>query len=235
MNHQHSGQHPNIESIRFSQLSFAYAGQTPLFQGLNFEFAQNELIQIQANQGSGVSTLLRILAGLLEPTRGHYIVNGIDVHSLTLRQFKPYQLAIGYAFDNGGLISNRTMLQNLTLPLEYHGESLRREALKRAEFYLNHFGIESSKNLRPALASGGTRKLACLARSFMMRPEVLILDNPTQGINKSSATALVELVHLHQKEHGLKYIIVGSEDEFFLKHFQVRRINLRPKKLEEAA
>ena len=109
------------------------------------------------------------------------------------------------------------------------------ESKERAEVYLKRFEIDQFKDLRPALASGGTRKATALAQAFVMRPSMMILDSPTQGLNHHAVHTLAETIKWHREEFGLRHVFAGTEDESFLKEFDVSTIEITNQTLRRTA
>jgi ABC-type ATPase involved in cell division len=205
-----------IERLRFENLSFHFEGQAPLFENVDFEFPTNELVWVKAEHGSGRSTLLQILAALQVPTRGAYWINDQNVSEMSFEEFLPFRLAIGYGFDQGGLIHNRTLFDNLMLPLTYHRLMSTKEAARRVEGYLKDFGLWKYEAQRPSFIPGGSRKLACLLRALVLHPQMLLLDDPTVGLNQETALQYFDLLQKLRDEGSLSHIFISSFDEKFM-------------------
>lgn len=204
---------PKIETVRFENLSFSFDHQEPILAKVDFVFPTNKVVWIRAQSGAGRSTLLQILAGLQMPTEGRYFLNDVNITELSFEEFVNYRLAIGYSFDFGGLINNRTLLDNLTLPLLYHNLMPASAAVERAESYLNELGILKYKNQRPAMVSGGVRKAACLLRSIMMHPQLLLLDDPSVGLTQDQFFKFFDIVQKLRDQGQVKHVFVSSYDE----------------------
>ena len=123
-----------INSLKFEGLEFGYPEQDLIFENVDFDFPLNQFVWVKAGYGSGRSTLLQLIAGLQQSTKGKYLINDQNVSEMSFEEFLPYRMNIGYGFDFGGLINNRTLLENLTLPLEYHKTCTRVQAEDRVEF-----------------------------------------------------------------------------------------------------
>ncbi|MFN7728934.1 MAG: ATP-binding cassette domain-containing protein [Bdellovibrio sp.] len=210
------GSKPNIEKLRFENLSFKPEGQDAIFENVDFDFPMNQLVWIKAEHGSGRSTLLQLLAALQMPTHGSYFINEKNVADMSFEEFLPYRLAIGYGFDMGGLIHNRTLFENLILPLHYHKVLTQEEASERVCRYLRDFGLWKYKDQRPSFISGGTKKLACLLRAIIMHPQVVLLDDPTVGVSQETSLKFFDLLENLKKEGQLKHAFISSFDEKFM-------------------
>ncbi|PWU15881.1 MAG: ABC transporter ATP-binding protein [Bdellovibrio sp.] len=221
----------DILSLRFENLTFAYPNEAPLFESASFEFPMNEIVWILSENGAGRSTLLQLLAVLLSPQRGAFLINEQDTTPMTFEEFLPYRLNIGYGFDLGGVIHNRTMLENLMLPLIYHEVLPYPDAKKRAERYMDRMGILRYKDLRPSLVPGGVRKVICLIRALILHPQVLLLDDPTVGLGFESGLRFFDLVSDLRAAGNLRHVFLSSFDEKFMLNMQFRQIAIDDKRI----
>lgn len=215
-----------IESLKFEGVSFMHEGQDPIVRNVDFDFAMNEVLWVKAEEGSGKSSLLQILAGLQVPQSGKYLINGDNVADMSFEEFLPYRLQIGYSFDYGGLISNRSLYDNLMLPLLYHKIISPEEAKDRVFGLMKEFAIEKLANERPAHVPGRVRKLACLLRALASQPQILLLDDPSVGLGQESIYTFVDHIHRMRKEGIFSHIFVSSYDEKFMSHFDYQIIHL---------
>lgn len=217
---------PVIESLELRDISFGYDGGDEVFSALSFIFPVGEIVNLQGPHGSGKSTLFKILMGLSEPTLGSFLVNGKLTADMTFEEYNPYRLAMGYTFDSGGLIHNRTILENLTLPLVYHKICNEREASERAHGLLSYFDIHTSASARPSAVPGRVRKAAVIARAFIMNPSVLLLDDPSTGLSSRAVQNLKSLIGKKRASGELKYVFSISDDFSFCEGLVTRDIQV---------
>lgn len=215
-----------IESLKFEGVSFSHDAQDPVVQNVEFDFPMNEILWVKAEEGAGKSTLLQILGGLQIPQSGKYLINGENVVEMSFEEFLPYRLQIGYSFDYGGLINNRTLRDNLMLPLLYHKTVSSKEAKERVEEMIKTFDVVKFAEERPAHVPGRVRKLACLMRSLVMRPQVLLLDDPSVGLGQDSIYTFVDHVHQLRKDGFLNHVFISSYDEKFMSLMNYQIIHL---------
>jgi ABC-type multidrug transport system ATPase subunit len=201
-----------IQSIRFEDLTFQFDENHRILKKCSFSFPMNSVVRIHGPHGCGKSTLLKMLACLVEPIDGRIIINDLVVNEMSFEELFPIRKKIGYAFDYGGLLNNMTIRQNLLLPLRYHKYFDEKGAEAHVARMIEHFGLERSANYRPSAISGGQRKLSCVARSFILSPEVLILDDPTQGLSDRATETLIQMVKEKQKEGSLRHVFLTSEN-----------------------
>lgn len=202
-----------IDSLKIENLHFSFDDGAKLFEGAHFDFPIDQIVWVQGESGSGRSTLLQILAGLLIPQQGNYLINGQSVTDMSFEEFLPYRLNIGYGFDLGGLIHNRTLEENLTLPLLYHEMLTPDEASQRALMYMEELGISKYQKQRPSAVPGGVRKMICLIRSLIMHPQVLLLDDPSVGLGQETALRFFDLVDDLRKQGELRHVFLSSFDD----------------------
>lgn len=179
-----------IDRLELIEAAVGYEDGQTILKEQNLELKIGDSYWVTGTAGCGKSTLLRMLAGLLMPTKGQYYVNHDLASEMSFEEFMPYRLNIGYSFDLGGLMNNRTLFDNLMLPLLYHKACHYTVAEKRVNELLEIFHVERYRNERPASVPGAVRKASCVARAFVMEPEVLLLDEPTTGLTEEALHAL---------------------------------------------
>ncbi|MCK6599862.1 MAG: ATP-binding cassette domain-containing protein [Bdellovibrionaceae bacterium] len=217
---------PKIHRLKFEGLSFKHESQEPILQNVDYEFPAEETVLIKSLQGAGKSTLLQILAGLIIPTSGKYLINDENVLEMTFEEFLPYRLSIGYTFDYGGLISNRTVYDNMILPLLYHKLLDFNQADLKIRELLKSFELEKFKDERPAHIPGRIRKIVCLLRAMVIDPQVLLLDDPSVGLGQDISLKFLDLIEQHKKERNLRHIFITSYDDKFMSLIPHRTIHL---------
>ena len=225
----------HIETLEMRNLCFEYDAATPVFRGLTMQLPVGENVLVTGVSGSGRSTLLKILAGLVTPTTGHYFINGQDVAEMSFEEFWPVRRQIGYSFDFGGLFNNRTLWDNMMLPLLYHGEIPYKEAEERVRLLSQKFGFYEARDRRPASVSGGARKACVVARSFVMHPEFLLMDDPFVGLDQEQVQLVVDLIATFRKQGRLKHVFFTSRDEKMAEHLNYQRLVVTPESLSMAA
>ncbi len=217
----------NIESIEFKDLCFSNDLETKVFSQLNFKWPQG-IVYLRGNESSGKKIILQLLMGLLSPSDGAYLINGVKVNDMDHFEFDSFRLNFGQTFDVGGLINNMTIYENFRMPLDYHDVQTENNRHDYILAMMKIFHLDNLKHLRPSAVSLSTRKAACLLRAFILRPQVLVLDDPTQGLAHEYVESLAELIKDHQKNWGLKYIVICSEDGNLKKHLIGRSLQVTP-------
>ncbi|HEX4924323.1 MAG TPA: ATP-binding cassette domain-containing protein [Bdellovibrionales bacterium] len=180
------------------------------------------------------SNILKLAAGLLTPTLGQVLINGNDIHEMDFEEFLPYRLNLGYTFNLGGILNNRTIKENLMLPFLYHGAPIE-FAEKEVQEILDLFELNRYQDYRPAGVPGVVRKLACIGRTLAVTPQVLLMDDPTSSMKPNVVKRLKSWIEERREEAPLTVLVASDHDEFFSDwNYQVYGIeNGRLKTLDE--
>ena len=200
------------------------AHEVQIVRGISFDVASKEFVAIMGPSGSGKSTLLGLIAGLDAPTSGSVSIDGLEITNLRedeLAQLRGRKL--GFVFQSYHLIPTLTAFENVLLPMEFNG--ITNGAGKRAEYLLESVGLAGRRSHYPAQLSGGEQQRVALARAFMMKPSVLLADEPTGNLDTENGRHVLELlIHLNKQE-GTTLVLV-THDQMLASHAD-RRINLR--------
>jgi len=208
------------------------AHEVQIVRGISFDVASKEFVAIMGPSGSGKSTLLGLIAGLDAPTSGSISIDGMEITNLRedeLAQLRGRKL--GFVFQSYHLIPTLTAFENVLLPMEFNG--ITNGAGKRAEYLLESVGLAGRRSHYPAQLSGGEQQRVALARAFMMKPSVLLADEPTGNLDTENGRHILELlIHLNKQE-GTTLVLV-THDEMLASHAD-RRINLRDGQIADGA
>ena len=205
---------PKIKSLKFEQVSFHYENSPIIFEDVNFDFPTDKFVWVRSlHSGSGRSTLLQILAGLAPLSSGQYKINGENISEMSFEEFLPYRLAIGYSFDFGGLLHNQTLLENLKLPLMYHKICSHSEAVKKVTHYMEALDILKYKDLRPSNVQTSVRKIAALIRPLLLNPQLLLLDDPSLGVEQEIVLKYLDIIQELRKKGTCQHVFISTFDE----------------------
>ena len=199
-----------------------------ILKGIDFRVARGEFVAIMGASGSGKSTLLGLLAGLDDPTSGSVALNGTVISYLP--EDKLAQLrgrTIGFVFQSYQLIPTLTALENVLLPYELNGDGSgdSKTGLERARELLVSVGLEKRMDHYPVQLSGGEQQRVALARAFILRPPIVLADEPTGNLDTANGEHILELLlHLNHVE-GTTLVLV-THDPALAAHAG-RRITLR--------
>ncbi len=160
-----------------------YFGKKIVLKGISFEIEEGETFVILGKSGQGKSVLLKIIGGLLQPDKGKVIILGKDIQSLTEEELYKLRLNMGMVFQMGALFDFLTIGENVAFPLKVHNLLPEEKIKKEVEKYLDYVGLKGTYNKYPHELSGGMRKRAALARTMIMKPKIVLYDEPTTGLD----------------------------------------------------
>ncbi len=216
----------SIESIEFKNFGVTFEGHKTVFENVNFHLPMNDIVWVRGRSGSGKSVLVKVIIGLLNLHKGEYLINGLSVNDMDFEDFKPYCLNMGYSFDFGGLINNRTIEANLMLPLEYHSAHTPEKNQTTVQEIMRIFDLAQVAQQRPSSIVGGLRKAACVARAFVNEPEMLLLDDPSTGLRPAMIERLKELILEKRHSGQIKHVVIATEDERLMKNMNATIIDV---------
>lgn len=185
-------------------------GKNKVLNGIDFKLTEGERVVVLGPSGSGKSTFLRCINWMEEPTSGEMRFDGELVNAKNIRRMRR---DIGMVFQHFNLISNMTVMENLTLaPLKLKVMK-KDEAEKRARELLKHIGLSEKENAYPASLSGGQKQRIAIIRAMMMSPEVLLFDEPTSALDPESIGDVLSLIR-ELADRGMTIMIVTHEMSF---------------------
>lgn len=187
-------------------------GRQVVHDGLDMTVERGEVFGIVGGSGSGKSVLLRSILGLQRPQAGEVLLMGRKLNDLTREELKQVKAGYGVTFQQGALFSALTVLQNVQLPMLEHLSLSPRALEELAMLKVRLVGLKDEAALKyPAQLSGGMIKRAALARALALDPQLLMLDEPTAGLDPISAAAFDELLMDLREQLGLTVIMITHD------------------------
>lgn len=182
-----------------------------IFEGLNLTIKRGEITALMGPSGTGKTTLLRLITRQLVPQQGTIWVNGVDIATLDLASLYQLRQRFGMLFQNGALLTDLSVFENVAFPLREHtkltGRLIRHVVLTK----LHAVGLRGAADMMPAQLSGGMARRVALARAMVMDPEILIYDEPFAGLDPISMGVIVRLVRRMNDALGITSIVVSHD------------------------
>ncbi len=190
--------------------------------GLDLDIESNEYVALMGPSGSGKSTLMNMLGCLDSPTSGAYVLNGQDVGSMeddALAEIRNRE--IGFVFQTFNLLPRYTALENVALPMIYAGIS-KAQRMERAQEVLEQVGLADRMDHRPNELSGGQRQRVAVGRALVMKPSIILADEPTGNLDTSTSLEVMELFGQIQQAGNTVILVTHEEDIAAHAHRTVR-------------
>lgn len=183
-----------------------------VLKGITLEIKKGEFLSLMGPSGAGKSTLLNIIGCLDRPTSGTYLLDSIDVNTLTDNELAEIRnKKIGFVFQNFNLIPRLSAIKNVELPLLYRRVPLE-ERRKKALFYLEKVGLSDRADHMPSELSGGEQQRVAIARALINNPLIILADEPTGNLDSKTGQEIMEIFSFIHKE-GTTIIMVTHEIE----------------------
>jgi phospholipid/cholesterol/gamma-HCH transport system ATP-binding protein len=183
-----------------------------VLNGVSLSVGQGETLAVLGRSGTGKSVLLRLIIGLVTPDSGSVSVNGENLAGLTLDQLGALRKKMGFSFQQSALYDSLTIAENVAFPLEHHrGDMSKSERNDRVRQLLDEVGMKGDFTKMPSDISGGMQKRVGLARALALEPEILLLDEPTAGLDPISSDEIDELILMLQRERKMASIVVTHD------------------------
>lgn len=198
--------------IELSQVSKYYQGQNGTFKAVDditLTVKSNEIFGVIGESGAGKSTLLRFINALEQPDEGQVIVDGVLVQDLSSKGLRTFRKDIGMIFQQFNLLENKTVMENICLPLELHHYS----APLSVDEVLDFVGLRDKRDYYPSQLSGGQKQRVGIARALITRPKLLLCDEPTSALDANMRDEIVAVLAKAHQKFGTTIVIVTHELE----------------------
>lgn len=214
--------------IRFDRVSKSYPGGNQALSELSFNVEDGEIAFLTGHSGAGKSTLLKLIALIERPTRGNVIINGQNLGPLKRRRIPYYRRQVGIIFQDHKLLTDRTVFDNVALPMIIAGVG-HREMSRRVRAALDQVGLLNKERAMPVTLSGGEQQRVGIARAVVNKPPLLIADEPTGNLDPELS---MEIMRLFERFNQVGVtVMIASHDHDLIRAMGHRVISLKQGRL----
>lgn len=187
-------------------------GNNKVLNGFNLELGRGENLAVLGKSGSGKSVLIKCIIGLLDPDAGSIEVLGQSIPDLDQHELDRVRVRIGFLFQSNALYDSMTVKENLEFPMRRHWlEADEKKAAELVSEALENVGLLQTLNMMPIELSGGMRKRIALARTLILKPDIILYDEPTTGLDPITSREISTLMNEIQKKYNTSSIIISHD------------------------
>ena len=197
--------------IAFDRVSKRYPSGQQALANLSFALARGEFAFITGHSGAGKSTLLKLVLGIERPSGGSLVVNGHDLMAMSPNMLPSYRRQIGTVFQDHQLLNDRSVFDNVALPLEISGLDPR-EGKRRVRAALDKVGLLSKERMSPMALSGGEQQRVALARALAPNPKLVFADEPTGNLDAANGASIVDSLFTLTQDQADTTLILVTHD-----------------------
>ena len=209
--------------IEFDNLSKRYEGGFEALKKISFQMESGEMAFLTGRSGAGKSTLLKLLMLMERPTSGNLLINGKNLNQLRKAQIPTYRRQLGVVFQNHRLLMDRSLFDNVSLPLQVSGYP-RAEMSRRVRAALDSVGLLEREQLRPMELSGGEQQRIGIARAIVHKPRILLADEPTGNLDPQLSAEIMALFRRFQTV-GVT-VLIATHDVSLINRMRLRILRL---------
>ena len=216
--------------IQLHNVSMSYQPEAPALTDITLKIPKGDFVFLTGQSGAGKSTLLKLLYADLTPSRGHVLIDGVNLSRLPRSQIPFLRRSIGVVFQDYKLLPNRTVLENVAITLEVLGWG-KRDIGKKVFHILKQMGLEDKMNSTPLRLSGGEQQRVALARALVNDPKILIADEPTGNLDEENKEQILSLF----KDANIRgtTVVVATHDKRVIVNSHRRVIHLEKGRILE--
>lgn len=197
----------NVEEIiRFEDVSLSFSGRT-ILKDVSLSIKKGDTFVILGPSGAGKSSILKVMLGLWAPDKGKIFIDGIDITNLKERDLLPLRKRMGIVFQGNALFDSLTVEENIAYFLKERNSITEKQLKERIKQCLAFVNLENIEKLYPSELSGGMQKRVAIARAVAFKPDILLYDEPTTGIDPINSKAIIDLMKKIQKDGATSIVV----------------------------
>lgn len=186
--------------------------QVEVLRGIDLCIDKAENLVVLGKSGSGKSTLIKCMIGLSEPDEGSILLLGRNISEINYEELNKLRIEVGFLFQSGALYDSMTVNENLAFPLRRHKKHLGKEKIKQLiQEVLENVGLPDAGDKMPAELSGGMSKRIGLARTLILKPSIMLYDEPTTGLDTATAKEISQLILDMQRKYQISSLIITHD------------------------
>ena len=188
-------------------------GEKEVLKDVNLKIVDNKLTYILGLSGQGKSTIIKHIVGLLKPTGGEVLVDGVDVGKADLKTLYEIRKKVGFTFQEGALFDSMNIYDNVAFPLREHTK-MKEEKIKKEVFQtLEMVGLDANRvaYLYPHELSGGMRKRAATARAIILKPKYILYDEPTSGLDPIISDRITNMIENLTRKYNMTSVVISHD------------------------
>jgi phospholipid/cholesterol/gamma-HCH transport system ATP-binding protein len=186
-------------------------GNKQVLRGIDLDVMAGESVVVVGGSGAGKTVLLKHLIGLLQPSDGHVIVDGVDLTAASPQVALALRKRFGMSFQEGALFDSMTVFDNIAFPIRRHTRATPAEVTARVEECLRLVRLEGVERKLPSVLSGGMRRRVGFARAIALSPEILLFDEPTSGLDPINTAAIANVINQLRRELGVTIVTITHD------------------------
>jgi phospholipid/cholesterol/gamma-HCH transport system ATP-binding protein len=209
LNNDYLNKKESVIEVKGLNISF---GDNHVLRNLDLVVTKGENVVVLGKSGSGKSVLIKCIIGLMKPDSGTISVFNEDIISLSSDELDRIRMKIGFLFQSNALYDSMTVRENLEFPLRRHGiQKTKEEVDALVKEALTNVGLPETEDMMPAELSGGMKKRIALARTLILKPEIILYDEPTTGLDPITGKEISNLMLEIQKKYNTTSIIISHD------------------------
>lgn len=210
--------------IQFSNVSKTYAGGFAALKNVNFQLRKGEMAFLTGHSGAGKSTLLKLISLMEKPSTGSIKIDGTELSTISYGQIPYVRRGIGMIFQNHNLLMDRTVFDNVALPLIIEGYS-QKEITKRVELAIEKVHLSHKLRCLPNMLSGGEQQRVGIARAIVTKPPILLADEPTGNLDPKLSLDIIRLFE-EFNDMGVA-VLIATHDLGLIARMKYRTLTLK--------